>query len=188
MQCSFSFAENCQLKDIQCKVCKCFDPDQPLLYKPIAKQDALAYKKHPVYIEEQQLQKHKLAEAKRERQASASFKNAQNNNRQGRRIEEQVLKKLKATSTVASGAVYGDADGYILIAGHRYYIEHKARLNNKNTLGPRLPEWQKAREQGASIFMVTSQEQGTLVTMSQATFNELIELANKASAIEDLIS
>lgn len=179
--CPEEFRENCTFKSIKCQDCRaCIGENPNLHYSPIIKSPGLAFKDHPSYKQAEQARKDAKVAAKRERQSTPAFKTAQRNTRQGRKIEKQVLKQVEAKSTAGSGAVFGDGDGYLgLPGGHRLYIEHKARLANKHTLGPTAAEWEKGRQQGCEVFLTTSDVHGTVVTMSQKTFNELMELVRQ---------
>ncbi len=179
--CPEEFRENCTFKSVKCSSCRACDGNNATLhYAPITNSADLAYKEHPSFKQAKQAKKDAAVTAKREQRSKQSFKDAQRNSRQGRKVEKKVLKQLDARSTVGSGAVFGDGDGYLgLPGGHRLYIEHKARLANRNTLGPTSDEWEKGRQQGCEVFLTTSDTHGTVVTMSQKTFNELMELVRQ---------
>lgn len=176
--CPEEFRQNCVYQDVKCSACKGFDSTNSVLhYRPVIKDEELSFKKHPATLETTAQKNKEKKEAKKTHRASASFKTAQKNVRQGRKIEAKVLAKSNASLTKGSGAVYGDGDGFITLPGDtKLYIEHKARLAGKNVLGPTKDEWLKAATQGVNIFMTTSSEMGTIVTMTQQTLNELLSL------------
>lgn len=169
MSCPQEFKDNCWYSESYCYRCAAVDCGNKLEYKPIEGGD-LSFKNHPYFIEnKKQSAEHKRSERIAQR-STAEFKVASTNSRSGRNVERKVARELGATMTAGSGAVFGNGDFYI----GDYYVEHKLRINNKNVLGPRQDEWDKARGQGCSIFMTTSDKAGTIVTMSKETFMELI--------------
>lgn len=176
--CPVEFRNNCTFQTVKCFTCKAFNSEHGSLhYREILRDPDLQFKKHPCFQAEKLQKKNQQKEAEQARRQSQSFKTAQQNVRTGRKVEQKVLAQSNAQSTKGSGAVYGDGDGFLTLpGGNRVYIEHKARIANRQTLGPTQAEWDKAKQQGVEIFMVTSETNGTLVTMSQQTFNALIEV------------
>jgi hypothetical protein len=174
MLCPEEYMNNCWYADVYCHKCAAraedTNPVGKLEYKPI--DSSLPYSKHPYIV---QLKKDKV-EAKREetrnRRATDSFKKSSSDSRKGRKVERQVAKTIGGVMTLGSGAVLGDGD--FTIGDH--HVEHKLRINGKNTLGPTKAEWEKAVGQGCSIFMTTSGGQ-TIVTMTKETLMEIIDEA-----------
>lgn len=180
VMCPEDYMSNCWYADVYCSKCAAYlsiekqegarteDTNSvgKLEYKPI--NPSLPYSKHPYLIQK----KKETAEQKRQeklvRRSTQTFKAASSNSRAGRKAERVVAKKVGGTMTLGSGAVLGDGD--FKIGDHN--VEHKLRLNGKNTLGPTKAEWEKAVGQGCSIFMITSEGQ-TIVTMTKETFMEI---------------
>jgi len=174
--CPEEFKLNCKNQDIKCSRCSAESESTILHYTPILEDKDLTIQKHPAFILAKKEKQQSQLEAKKEKQSTSTFKRAQKNVKQGNSIEKKVLKKISASFTTGSGRVFGDGDGYITLEnGNRIYIEHKARLAGRNTLGPTKAEWEKAQQQNAEIFIVTN-EDNSIVTMSLETLKEILGL------------
>lgn len=172
--------------EVKCFECSAYTEDSSeFFYTPIKSKDPnLSFKNHP-YIKEKKLQRQKAKDQLRKEKTLAkkesSFQKQRAVVRKGYKTEKKVLNKLSAKSTLASGRINGDADGVLeILSDLKLGIEHKTRLNGRNLLGPTSEEWETAHNQGAKVFIVTSKEKGSIVTLDLDIFNKLIEL------IEDL--
>lgn len=168
--CPEEYMNNCWYAEVHCSKCAArgedTNPVGKLEYKAI--DPSLPYNKHPYLIQiKRETAEHKRQE-KLTKRSTQAFKVASSNSRKGRKVERVVAKDMGGTMTLGSGAVLGDGD--FKIGDHN--VEHKLRINGKNTLGPTKAEWEKAVGQGCSIFMTTSEGQ-TIVTMTKKTFMEI---------------
>ncbi len=170
MMCPEDYMNNCWYADVYCSKCAAREEDTnpvgKLEYKPI--NSSLPYSKHPYLIQKKKESAEHKRQEKLAKRSTQAFKTASSNSREGRKVEKVVAKKIGGTMTLGSGSVLGDGD--FKIGDH--YVEHKLRINGKNTLGPTKAEWEKAVGQGCSIFMTTSEGQ-TIVTMTKETFMEI---------------
>lgn len=165
--CPEQWANNCANYEMSC--CECtaaHETNEGFYYRPIEKH--LPKNKHPEHLR----QKASLKQERRNQKKAAKPKT--NYTRQGLSTELKTLSKLSATPTKASGRLMGDGDGYIETSYGKYYIEHKTRIAQRNELGPISAEWVKAKAQGCSIFITTSEHYGSIVTLSLETFKQLI--------------
>jgi hypothetical protein len=162
--CPPDFASNCALGVIGCPKCSANGKGDRLLYQPISPD--LPLKSHPTYAKP--VKETKVKDAK-----------ARAYNRKGRSIEKKIMKELGAKSTYMSGATNHDGDGHITIKGFKYRIGHKNRFNNRNTLGPTSSEMKQDKAMGITIWVTSSEKDGSIVTMSKELFEELLGYINE---------
>lgn len=113
-------------------------------------------------------------------QTASASKQAASNRREGLRTERKVLGSIDNTRfTANSGARHGDGDAITYVPEMRLHTEHKTRIANRNRLGPTTQEWDKAQARGIDVFITTS-DQGSIVTMTLETYQQLIQLANSS--------
>lgn len=192
-RCPEEFQKNCIFFEVKCRECSAFSEENTdFFYKPIRTNGTkslggldselldLSFKNHP-YMKEKLVEKKKKKEEIRKEKTLAkkeeSFQKKRKVVRAGYKTEKKVLNKLSAKSTLASGRINHDADGVLeVITDLKIGIEHKTRLNGRHTLGPTSEEWETAKNQGAKVFIVTSKEKGSIVTLELETFNNLIEI------------
>lgn len=191
-KCPVSFQENCFFHKVRCSECAAYSEDNgsELLYKPTSsKVPGLSFKDHPYIAFKIQARKKQKEQARREKtqaKKSQEFQKKRQVVRAGLKTEKKVLNKISAKSTLASGRINGDADGVKeIIKDLKLGIEHKTRFNGQHLLGPTLKEWETAQNQGAKVFIVTSKEEGSIVTMSIDTFNQLIEIIENLNTEEE---
>ena len=170
--CFSEFKNNCINYEIKCHTCRAahfYKTNLSLEYKPIQELNEI----HPCLKAIKDEKKIAKELSKKEKKKSAAYKRGKKNYNEGMKIERKVLKDQ--TLTAGSGRFNGNADAFQQITpSWKIYTEHKARLAGKGITGPSKAEWLKAQSQGADIFMVTSKELGTLVTMTKETYDNLL--------------
>jgi hypothetical protein len=164
MTCPLEWQQACRNLDIACHRCRAEIGEGELAYLPLAGSPSI--KSHPAY--------EKPPPPPRKQSNTAS---QQNNtaSKIGRVTERRVLRNLGARATVASGAIFGDGDGSIVIDGETWRIEHKTRVARRNTLGPTEDEWATAQAQGCRLFITTHGDR-SVVTMDIEDFKSLAVL------------
>jgi hypothetical protein len=164
MTCPLEWQQACRNLDIACHRCRAEIGEGELAYLPLAGSPSI--KSHPAY--------EKPPPPPRKQTNTAS---QQNNtaSKIGRVTERRVLRNLGARATVASGAIFGDGDGSIVIDGETWRIEHKTRVARRNTLGPTEDEWATAQAQGCRLFITTHGDR-SVVTMDIEDFKSLAVL------------
>ncbi len=174
--CPEDFKLFCKNFEIKCHKCLANDKaSDKLYYEPIKSNSSLSFTSHPAY---KQLRYETIKEKQnklKEKKKSKEYKNSKAVYNKSIKLENQANKQLGAKNTLGSGRVFSDGDG-ILKLDRDYYIEHKARLNNRNTLGPTRLEWEKAKAQSIELFIVTSSTEGSIVTMKLETLKELLNI------------
>lgn len=161
--CLKQFFENCENAEIKCYKCLALHPtiSNKLYYNPLhKKQDSkLTFQNYQKILNQDiELNNKKINYCKK-----------------GNKIEKQILKKLSATPTLKSGAIFGDGDGYLTIKQRKYYLEHKTRFNNRNLLSLTKSEYEKAIAQKIELFLVTNNNtQETIISMNLNTFLEIV--------------
>ena len=157
MTCPLEWQQACRNLDIACHKCRAEIGEGELAYLPLAGSPSI--KSHPAY--------EKPPPPRRKQSNTAS--------KIGRVTEKRVLRNLGARATVASGAIFGDGDGSIVIDGETWRIEHKTRVARRNTLGPTEDEWATAQAQGCRLFITTHGDR-SVVTMDIEDFKSLAVL------------
>lgn len=179
--CFDEFKNNCINYEIKCHKCRAayfHKTNLNLEYKPIQELNSI----HPCLKAIKDEKKLTKEFNRKEKKKSSDYKKGKNNYTQGMKIERKVLKDQ--TLTAGSGKYNGDADAFQQITPTwKIYTEHKARLAGKGITGPSRAEWLKAQSQGADIFMVTSKELGTLVTMTKEIYDNLLLEIKKCSLL-----
>jgi hypothetical protein len=157
MTCPLEWQQACRNLDIACHKCRAMIGEGELAYLPLAGSPSI--KSHPVY----------------EKPPPPPRKQTNTASKIGRVTERRVLRDLGARATVASGAIFGDGDGSIVIDGETWRIEHKTRVARRNTLGPTEDEWATAQAQGCRLF-ITTHNNRSVVTMDIKDFKSLAVL------------
>ncbi|MBD2201762.1 hypothetical protein H6G33_10425 [Calothrix sp. FACHB-1219] len=183
IHCPIAYRENCALYEISCSKCGANNESHPFRYSPISTKEELSYRKHPYYLKVTKESRERLREERRQLISSSEHKRGVKSNREGRKIENRIIEKIGARSTLASGARYEKGDGVIRIGDREYRIEHKSRLNGKNILGPKKEEWEKGRWQRIDIFITTDAVTNkSIVTMDLNIFNEILGIEESNAA------
>jgi hypothetical protein len=164
MICPLEWQQACRNLDIACHKCRAEIGEGELAYLPLAGSPSI--KSHPAY------EKPPLPPRKQTNTASQQNNTA---SKIGRATERRVLRNLGARATVASGAIFGDGDGSLVIDGETWRIEHKTRVARRNTLGPTEDEWATAQAQGCRLF-ITTHNNRSVVTMDIEDFKSLAVL------------
>jgi hypothetical protein len=164
MTCPLEWQQACRNLDIACHRCRAEIGEGELAYLPLAGSPSI--KSHPAY------EKPPPPPRKQSNTASQQINAA---SKIGRVTERRVLRNLGARATVASGAIFGDGDGSIVIDGETWRIEHKTRVARRNTLGPTEDEWATAQAQGCRLFITTHGDR-SVVTMDIEDFKSLAVL------------
>ncbi len=176
MSCPFEFQENCVNYEVKCHLCKCISPGgEGMYYIPLADIGT-----HPYWAEYKVQQAQLRADARLNK--PAKNKQASYYSRQGRIMERKIINSIDGSElTFNSGHTNHDSDGKLTLADTTYRLSHKTRFNNRNVFGPTRAEWDKAKSDGTDIWLTTSPQLGTLVTMSKDIFDELIRLIRSSS-------
>lgn len=173
--CPINFRLNCASYEVKCFECGGFTGEGDLDYLPIVKTEELSTKKHPYLIHKKKIKKNVARQIKSDNKNNPTFKAKSKQVKDGLRNEKKLLKSIGAKTTVGSGRIFNDSDGWLDIDGIKYYIEVKTRYSENASMFPSSSEWNKAVNQGAKLFMVESAK-GNTVTMTKETFIELLGL------------
>lgn len=173
MSCPDLFQLNCANYEIKCHDCAAIN----LNCKSFYYQALYDIGQHPYVRERKQQEVNHRAEL---RKIEIKDSKAKYYNSRGRTVEKKVIKSIAgAKLTYNSGHTNGDGDGYIYIDDVKYGFSHKMRFSHRNQLGPTSAEWAKGKTEGTDFWLTTSTVYGTIVTMKQDTFDELIELIQR---------
>ena len=164
MTCPLEWQQACRNLDIACHRCRAEIGEGELAYLPLAGSPSI--KSHPAYKKPPPPSRKRLSAASQQINTASKI---------GRVTEKRVLRNLGARATVASGAIFGDGDGSIVIDGETWRIEHKTRVARRNTLGPTEDEWATAQAQGCRLF-ITTHNNRSVVTMDIEDFKSLAVL------------
>jgi len=168
--CPEEFQENCRYYEIQCHICAAVGKGDRFFYQPLSKDIPLSRNRHP---HSQHIKASNLAKAAIAKRAKkASIQSTQG--KAARKMEVKVLRSIGARSTANSGATFNDGDGFLVVDGVQYNIEHKHRPGGRNCLGPTPAEWDKGKAQGVEVYITTSSEHGSVVTMPLDTLKSLL--------------
>lgn len=167
--CPVEYQTTCQNYCLLCRSCCAGygSLDKKLQYKPVVGMDQL--KPHPYQEVKDQHEKDKRIKPSVDKKKSKQTK-------EGRKAERKVIKNInqsagiKAKSTVASGAHYGDGDFTI---NDQYKVEHKKRISSKSFTVTKA-EYEKGKQQNIDLFMITNEDQETMVFMPLALFKTLL--------------
>lgn len=170
--CPLRYKDNCANAEVMCSSCAAANLDETSLkYRPLEDIGPHPYIEHIKRVKAEQ----RLV-ARKAKKESESFKKARSRTREGRKIENKVISNIpQSIKTFTSGSKFGDGDAKIRVGDKDLYIEHKARLNSKNLRGPTKSEWEKAKGQGVEIFITSSKELGSVVTMPIETLNHILQ-------------
>ena len=168
--CPNNFRENCALFEVFCHECAANDPDKTTLkYRPLTPSLPHPYISYKKKIVGEEKRAERLL-----KKSTQTFKTASKNSREGRKQEYKVLKSIEGVKrTNRSGAAFQDGDGFVKIGETTFNIEHKTRLNSRHVLGPTKEEWEVGHKQGIDIFITTSKDVGSVVTMPLETYKQL---------------
>jgi hypothetical protein len=135
--CPEKFALNCKNYEINCHTCKGNSTSKYLLYKPIDN----SIDNHPANI----VQKSKVV-------SYAS---------KGKSKERKLIKAIPfLNNTVASGAVAGDGDAYIILNNiGKLRVEIKCRFTSKTNIGPTLKEFREGGTQKIVVYLIHNVKQ-----------------------------
>jgi hypothetical protein len=164
MTCPLEWQQACRNLDIACHKCRAEIGEGELAYLPLAGSPSI--KSHPAYEKPPPPPRKQLSTASQHTNTASKI---------GRATERRVLRDLGARATVASGAIFGDGDGSLVIDGETWRIEHKTRVARRNTLGPTEDEWATAQAQGCRLF-ITTHNNRSVVTMDIEDFKSLAVL------------
>ena len=171
MTCPLEWQQACRNLDIACHKCRAEIGEGELAYLPLAGSPSI--KSHPAYKKPPPPPRKQLSTASQ--QINTASQQINTASKIGRATERRVLRNLGARATVASGAIFGDGDGSIVIDGETWRIEHKTRVARRNTLGPTEDEWATAQAQGCRLF-ITTHNNRSVVTMDIEDFKSLAVL------------
>lgn len=179
--CPESFRLNCSNYFTKCNSCKTVtETGDGFYYEPIIKDPSYSYTRHPYRIkttEEKNRLKKESYKEKQEYKQTDKVRASRKYNRLGKKIERDVIKSIEgAKLTYASGSISHDGDGYIYLGDSKYVFSHKQRFSNRNQLGPTSKEWVEGLSEGCDIWLTSSKDYGTIVTMNKDIFDELIKL------------
>jgi hypothetical protein len=171
MTCPLKWQQACRNLDIACHKCRAEIGEGELAYLPLAGSPSI--KSHPAYEKPPPPPRKQSNTASQ--QSNTASQQTNTASKIGRATERRVLRNLGARTTVASGAIFGDGDGSIVIDGETWRIEHKTRVARRNTLGPTEDEWATAQAQGCRLF-ITTHNNRSVVTMDITDLKSLVVL------------
>jgi hypothetical protein len=174
--CPESFRLNCASYEVKCFECGGCTGEGSLDYLPIVRTEELATKKHPYLLHKKKAKKDAARKVKSDNKANPTFRAKSKQVKDALKVEKGLLKSIKAKATIGSGRINSDGDGFIETTNGKYYIEVKKRFNGKNTLAPTKAEYDKGCNQGASIFIIESEEMGAIVCLSLNAFKSLLDI------------
>lgn len=174
LYCPEPFRLNCASYEVKCAECGGCTGEGNLEYIPLDR--SLPKKNHPYLLHQKKVKKDAARKKKLDNKANPTFRAKSKQVKDALRSEKKLLKSMGAKATVGSGRVFGDSDGYIETTNGKYYIEIKKRFNGKNILAPTKEEYLKGIDQGASIFIIESEELGSIVSLKLETFKEILEI------------
>ncbi len=176
--CPYKFRSNCANYGVQCYCCLANDEVEGdnFYYDPLLNKEGLQRSNHPYKAKVKQEYKDKAKLIKEEKNTDKA-KVSRTYNRKGKEIERKVIKSIEgANTTYTSGSTSGDGDGWIILQETKFRLGHKNRFSAKNQLGPTKDEWIKGKREGCDIWLTSSKEYGTIVTMPKLILDELISL------------